>query len=66
MLMSGLMPMPPATNTALRRVDRSMPRGGQTKLPPTRTLSSEFRISGSGRQSHAAGLSGDFFMASSR
>lgn len=43
------------------------PGGGQTKLPPTRTRSSECRISAAGLQRYwAGGLSGDFCTASSR
>lgn len=44
----------------------SIPGGGQTKLPPTRTRSSVPRISASGRQSQAAGGLDVFWIASSR
>jgi len=44
-----------------------MPGGGHTKLPPTRTFSSEPRMSPSGPHSQSAGgLSGEFWTASSR
>jgi hypothetical protein len=49
------MPTPPAMNTARLICAMSMPDGGQTKLPPTRTLASFPSISSSGFHSHAAG-----------
>lgn len=70
MLISGLMPTPPATNTT--RADRSVVNdagalgGGNTKLPPTRIRSVRPRIvSESCHSQAAAGFSGDFLMASS-
>lgn len=60
------MPTPPATKTTLSTLAMSIPGGGHTKLPPTRTCSSLPRISASGRQSQAAGGLDVFWIASSR
>lgn len=64
--MTYLMPTPPAIKTTLLILWTSTPVGGQTKLPPTRTLISLPRISSSGLHSHAAGgLEGESWTASS-
>lgn len=63
---SYLMPTPPAIKTTFLILWVSIPVGGQTKLPPTRMLSSLPRISSFGFQSHAAdGFAGESWTASS-
>lgn len=52
---SYLMPTPPATKTTFRICSTGTTAGGQTKLPPTRMLSSLPRISSRGLHNHAAG-----------
>lgn len=61
-----LIPTPPAMKTIFRIPSRSIPIGGQTKLPPTRIANSVPRISSFGFQSHAlAGFDGAYCTASS-
>lgn len=61
------MPTPPAMKIARLMPAMSIPGGGHTKLPPTRTLSSFPTIVSSGCHSHAAGgLSGLFCTANSK
>jgi len=55
MLIRGLIPTPPAMNTARRMLEKLMSGGGQTKLPPTRTERGAERSSEMGCQSQAAG-----------
>lgn len=78
MLINGFTPIPLATNTARFNFCFCVPSsstlesstycgGGHTKLPPTRILSSVFRISRSGLKRKAAvWLSGEDLIASSR
>lgn len=62
-----LIPTPPAMNTTRLILFASMPGGGHTKLPPTRTLISFPWMSSTGCHNHAAGgLSGLFWIASSK
>lgn len=48
-------PTPPAINTTLSMVARSIPSGGQKKLPPTLIINSEWSIFEACCHSHAAG-----------
>lgn len=61
------MPTPPAMNMTRLILFTSMPGGGHTKLPPTRTLISFPWMFSNGCHNHAAGgLSGLFCIASSK
>lgn len=61
-----LIPTPPAIKTTFRIRSRSIPDGGQTKLPPTLIPNSAPKISSLGLQSHAlAGFFGASCTASS-
>jgi hypothetical protein len=64
---SYFIPTPPATKTTFSTSLVATPEGGHTKLPPTRTFSSSpMTLSGFCQSQAAGGLTGDFWIASSR